>query len=83
MTSLVLRPHFERPGVNLVEIWHCGKFVGQITPSDDECGIRIVSKHPVSAKEEPTPVIFRTVEGYVSVLTRISIDSSHHNMVTK
>ena len=49
-TELRLRPHVILNDASVIEIWHDGVFIGQITGSDGP-GIRIFSKHPIKITE--------------------------------
>jgi len=45
-TELRLPPHTLNPGAAVVELWHDGRFIGQVTGADGP-GVRLVTKHPV------------------------------------
>ncbi|HWY85749.1 MAG TPA: hypothetical protein VNX28_03440 [Gemmataceae bacterium] len=46
-TELRLAPHSVLPVQNIIELWHNGQFIGQVTGADGP-GCWIVSKHPVT-----------------------------------
>jgi len=46
-TELRLAPHTVIEGANVVEIWHGGQFIGQISGAEGP-GVRVMSKHPVA-----------------------------------
>lgn len=50
-TELRLRPHALIEGANVVEIWHDGQFIGEITGSDHRPGIRVLSKWEKTAAQ--------------------------------
>ena len=51
-SELRLKPHTVQPGVNVIELWHDGKFLATIAPADGP-GVRIVSKHGIQASPAP------------------------------
>ncbi len=51
-SDLRLKPHSVQPGVNVIELWHDGKFLATITPADG-AGVRVVSKHGIQATPAP------------------------------
>ncbi len=56
-TELRLAAHSVIPGQQVVEIWHDGQFIGQVTGADGP-GVRIISKHPLmSSHDEGTPEV--------------------------
>jgi hypothetical protein len=46
-TEIRLAPHSVLPSQNIIELWHDGQFIGQVTGADGP-GCRIVTKHPVT-----------------------------------
>lgn len=46
-TELKLVPHIVLPGKQVIELWHAGKFIGQICGAAGR-GVRIISNHPMS-----------------------------------
>lgn len=52
---------------DVVEIWHNGEFIGQIT-SGDGAGVRVISKHKLEAK-------------ILGKLTSISVSGNPANMI--
>lgn len=54
-TELRLRAHSLIPGAAVVEIWHDGQFIGQVTGAEGP-GIRVISKHAmVIVNRDPAP----------------------------
>lgn len=47
-SELRLKPNGVIPGAQIVEIWHQGQFIGEITGADGP-GVRIFSKYPVKS----------------------------------
>ena len=43
-TELRLKPHAILPGANIIEVWHEGEFIGEVTGADGP-GVRIISRH--------------------------------------
>jgi len=54
-SELRLAEHSVLGGQCVVEIWHDGQFVGQVCGADGP-GVRVLSKHPVSAQVVPGTV---------------------------
>lgn len=54
-SELRLARHTVLPGQQVVEIWHDGEFIGQVTGADGP-GVRVLSKYDLSAKIEPGAV---------------------------
>lgn len=54
-TELRIAKHSVLPGQCVVEIWHGGQFIGQVCGADGP-GVRVLSKHEVSAKVTPGTV---------------------------
>jgi hypothetical protein len=50
-TELRLSPHALIAGQQVVEIWHDGKFIGEVTGADGP-GVRVISKHPLMSSHE-------------------------------
>jgi hypothetical protein len=43
--SFKLAPHTSRAGVEIIEIWMDGHFVGTLTPNDTQDGVKLISRH--------------------------------------
>jgi hypothetical protein len=51
-TELRPKPHAVVKGVTVIELWHGGQFIGTIAGADGP-GVRIITKHPMTAKPSP------------------------------
>lgn len=40
-----IAPHTVLPGVDVVEVWNAGVFVGLVCPADDGRSIKVISKY--------------------------------------
>lgn len=66
MTELRLAPHSIRSG-NVVEIWHDGEFIGQITAADPGvAGVRVISKHNLEVVAQAAGVVPAVVEVHIT-----------------
>lgn len=52
-TELRLAPHSQLTGQYVVEVWYAGHLVGQVTGSDHEPGVRILSKYALTSTNVP------------------------------
>ena len=50
-TELRLAPHSINPGQQVVEVWHNGQFIGEVTGADGP-GVRVISKHPLMTSHD-------------------------------
>lgn len=66
MTELRLAPHSIRGG-NVIEIWHDGEFIGQVTAAQPGvAGIRVISKHQMEVVTQATGVVPGVVEVHIT-----------------
>jgi hypothetical protein len=54
-TRFSIVPHAERPGEYIVEVWIADQFVAAIYPSENDSGLRIVSKYLAAATLDERP----------------------------
>lgn len=54
-TQLRLAPHSRIDGEQVIEIWHDGEFIGQVTGAD-EAGVRVITKHQMEVAKLGVPV---------------------------
>jgi hypothetical protein len=52
-TEIRVKPHAVVPGVNVLELWHDGRFIGTVTGADGP-GVRVITKHGMKAKPGTT-----------------------------
>lgn len=50
--ELRVKPHSVLPGVQIIEVWHDGRFVATVTGADGP-GVRVISKHAMTARPAP------------------------------
>jgi hypothetical protein len=55
-TELRLRPHQVLPNATVVELWHNGDFIGQVTGADGP-GVRVISKYALTTVSTTVGVI--------------------------
>lgn len=52
-TELRIAKHMLKRGANVVEIWHDGNFIGEVTGSDTFPGVRVITKYPMAIADRP------------------------------
>jgi hypothetical protein len=68
-TKLRITQHSLLGGESVVEVWHNGAYVAEVTGADQP-GVRIISKHPLSAR--------RMTDGFIEVL-EVAIGNGNGN----
>lgn len=67
-TELRIAKHSVLSGHNIIEVWHNGKMIGQVTGAD-EPGVRVISKYRLQASVPNDPDIAR-VASVIEVLVK-------------